>query len=57
VHHAKYGADNGKIHGNHITGVHSVKWIQKLQTTEWVAITADNSMKASIMNDKDVKMR
>jgi len=39
------------------TGVHSVKWIQKLQTSEWVAITADNSMKASIMNDKDVKMR
>ena len=39
------------------TGVHSVKWIQKLPTTEWVAITADNNMKAQITNDKDVQMR
>lgn len=39
------------------TGVHSLKWIQKLPTTEWVAITADNNMKAQITNDKDIKMR
>lgn len=39
------------------TGVHSLKWIQQLQTSEWVAITADNNMKAQITNDKDIKMR
>lgn len=39
------------------TGVHSLKWIQKLPTTEWVAITADNNMKAQITNDKDIVMR
>lgn len=39
------------------TGVHSLKWIQKLQTKEWVAITADNGMSASITSDKDIEMR
>jgi hypothetical protein len=39
------------------TGVHSLKWIQKLSTTEWVAITADNNMKSQITSDKDIQMR
>lgn len=39
------------------TGVHSLKWIQQLQTSEWVAITADNNMKNQITNDKDIKLR
>lgn len=29
------------------TGVHSLKWIQKLNTESWTAITADHGMKRS----------
>ena len=30
------------------TGVHSLRWIQTLNTSSWKAITADNGMKRSI---------
>ncbi len=36
------------------TGLHSIKWIQRLQTEAWTAITADNNMSAQIMRDSDV---
>ena len=34
--------------------MHSIKWIQRLQTTSWTAITADNNMSAQIMKDAEV---
>lgn len=36
------------------TGVHSIKWVQKLSTTSWTAITADNAMRNSMLNDGSV---
>lgn len=33
------------------TGVHSLKWIQSLDTEEWVAITADVQMKTVVERD------
>ena len=39
------------------TGIHSLQWIQKLETAEWVAITADNSMKTNTENDALIKER
>jgi hypothetical protein len=39
------------------TGVHSLKWIQKLDTTGWTAITADNAMKTQIISDRDINLR
>ena len=36
------------------TGVHSLKWIQNLTTDSITAITADNNMKRSILNDASV---
>lgn len=36
------------------TGVHSLKWIQNLTTDSITAITADNNMKKSILNDPNV---
>ncbi len=36
------------------TGLHSIKWIQKLQTTAWTAITADTNMSNTIMKDSGV---
>ena len=51
-----------RMHGSHAwgrfldagTGLHSLKWIQTLPTISWTAITADNGMRSSIMNDKSV---
>lgn len=37
------------------TGAHSLKWLQTLNTESIVAITADNGMKNTILNDKSVK--
>ena len=39
------------------TGVHSLKWIQTLQTSAWVAITADHNMRNQIENDNGVVVR
>lgn len=39
------------------TGVHSLKWLQTLETTSWTAITADNYMRAQIEKEHDIKMR
>lgn len=39
------------------TGVHSLKWLQNLQTDSWTAITADNYMRAQIEKEQDIKMR
>jgi hypothetical protein len=36
------------------TGVHSIKWVQTLSTTGWTAITADNAMRNSMLNDASV---
>ena len=34
-----------------------MKWIQKLDTTGWTAITADNAMKTQIISDRDINLR
>ena len=39
------------------TGLHSMKWVQNLQTTSWTAITADNNMKQQIIQDPSVSSR
>ena len=39
------------------TGVHSQKWIQKLDTSGWTAITADQQMKSQIVADRDINLR
>ena len=39
------------------TGVHSLKWIQKQETTGWTAITADNQMKNQIIAERDIHIR
>lgn len=39
------------------TGVHSLKWIQDLNTSSWTAITADYGMQGQIEKDKTVKLR
>ncbi len=47
----------GRVWGRFLdagTGVHSLKWIQKLPTTAWTAITADTNMSATIMRDASV---
>ncbi len=36
------------------TGVHSIKWVQTLTTSSWTAITADNAMRNSMINDASV---
>lgn len=36
------------------TGVHSLKWIQSLETSQWTAITADQNMKNQIMKEEAV---
>lgn len=38
------------------TGVHSIKWVQTLSTTSWTAITADNAMRNSMLNDASVSI-
>ena len=39
------------------TGVNSLRWINTLNTTSWVAITADNAMRSSILADHTVRIR
>eukprot|EP01035_Chromulina_nebulosa_P019682 gene19682-25601_t len=39
------------------TGVHSLKWLQTLNTESWTAITADNYMRAQIEKEQDIKFR
>jgi len=39
------------------TGAHSLRWIQKLETTSWTAITADEQMKEKCISDSEVKLR
>jgi len=39
------------------TGLHSMKWVQNLQTSSWTAITADNQMKQQIIQDTSVSSR
>lgn len=36
------------------TGLHSLKWVQKLPTASWTAITADTNMKNQILRDAAV---
>lgn len=36
------------------TGLHSLKWIQGLQTSSWTAITADNKMRDQLINNPAV---
>ncbi len=36
------------------TGLHSLKWVQGLNTISWDAITADHNMKNQILSDSDV---
>jgi hypothetical protein len=39
------------------TGVHSLIWLQQLNTTSWTAITADTNMLRQIENDKRIIRR
>ena len=39
------------------TGVHSLKWIQTLQTDSWSAITCDNYMKGQIEKESGIIVR
>lgn len=51
-----------KFHGERVwgrfldagTGLHSMKWIQRLNTTAWTAITADPNMRANMLRDEGV---
>jgi hypothetical protein len=39
------------------TGLHSIRWVQNLQTTSWTAITADNQMRQQIIQDMNVSAK
>jgi hypothetical protein len=39
------------------TGVHSLKWISKLDTERWDAITADEQMRKNVLKESEVNVR
>ena len=39
------------------TGTHSLRWLSKLTTESWDAITADEHMRQKIFEDQEVRMR
>jgi len=39
------------------TGAHSLKWLTKLDTRRWDAITADEQMRRNVLKEKDVSVR
>lgn len=39
------------------TGAHSLKWLSKLDTKRWDAITADEQMRHNVLKEKDVIVR
>lgn len=54
-----------KFHGNRPwgrfldagTGLHSLKWIQGLETLGWTAITADTGMRNNLLSDEGIMSR